>query len=206
MDIPMIEKNQHPNDTMGNKYNWVKIKREYVEGYVVENNEQIWPTMKQLSIKYGCPQAYLRRIAANQKWVIEKTNYVTNYEHAKQTEKIRYLSKKSAKFDGRCIKLAEEGVEKVENLFTRIKENLITTDGVRILISLEDLELAAKILERFQKIGRLALGSSTENVSKAVKTSGDLVSFSDGLNTIMQQIESNPELMKKLETEFLDEE
>lgn len=199
----LIEKNQHTTDLLSNKYDWHNIKREYVEGRIDKDNKQIWPTMKQLSLKYGIPPAYLRRIAASQKWTIEKNNYVTNYEHAKQSEKIKYLAQKSAKFDGKCIKIAEEGIKKIEDFLFRKQD--IEEDGTKIILTIDDLELAAKTLERFQKVGRLALGNSTDNVSKSIKAATEAVSFSDGLNTIMKQIESNPDLMKKIESEFVDE-
>jgi len=197
----LIEKNQHPIDIINNKYDWVNIKREYVEGYADKENKQMWPTMKQLSLKHGIPPAYLRRIAALQKWTIEKNNYVTNYEHCIQAEKIRYLAQKSAKFDGKCIKISEEGIKKIEEYL--FNEN-ITEDGARIYFTMEEMELAAKTLERFQKVGRLALGNSTDNVSKSIKAGSEFVSFSDGLDTVVKQIESNPELYNKLELELLD--
>jgi len=199
----LIEKNQHHNDFMSHKYDWHNIKREYVEGHINEDDKQTWPTMKKLSLKYGIPPAYLRRIASAQKWTIEKTNYVTNYEHSLQAEKIHYLAQKSAKFDGKCIKIAEEGIKKIENLL--FNANIILENGTKVIFPLDDLELAAKTLEKFQKIGRLALGNSTDNVTKSIKAATESISFSDGLNTVMKQIKSNPELLKKLELEFIDE-
>jgi hypothetical protein len=195
-----IEKNQLPI-TIFNKYDWHPVKREYVEGYI-ENDKQIWPTMKELSLKHGIPPAYLRRVASIQKWTIEKQNYVTNYEHAIQSEKIKYLAKKSAAFDDKCIKIAEEGVRKIENLLCN---EIIDKNGVKIVIGIDGIECAAKTLEKFQKIGRLALGNSTDNVTKSIKAATESISFTDGLNIIAKQIESNPELKRKLELEFMDD-
>lgn len=200
----LIEKNQHISSLISNKYNWEQIKREYVEGYTDKENVQKWPTMKELSIKHGCPPAYLRRIASAQKWVIEKQNFVTNFEHALQEEKIKFLAKKAAKFDSRCIKLAETGIKKVEKYFG-LNEDIVSEDGKRLIMTLDDLELAAKTLEKFQKIGRLALGSSTDNISKSIKTPGKQIVFADGLNTVMQQIENNTELKKHIVGEIVDE-
>ena len=201
--MQMIEKNQHISNLISNKYNWEKIKREYVEGYVDKENVQKWPTMKELSIKHGCPSAYLRRVASAQKWVIEKNNYVTNYEHTLQEEKIKYLARKAAKFDSKCIKLAETGISKVEQWLTE-RSNTID-EGVKVVLTMDDLELAAKTIEKFQKIGRLALGSTTDNISKSIKVPGKQVTFAEGLNNVMQQIEGNSELKKHIIGEIVDE-
>jgi len=206
----LIEKNQHLGNEIESKgYDFIAIRAEYVEGLVNDDGKQIWPTMKKLSMKHGVPFAYLRRIAALQHWTAEKQNYITNYEHAKQEEKIKFLAQKATKFDNRCIKIAEEGIKKIETLICN------TLDGVRIneqgeevpipMVGMEELEVAAKTLEKFQKIGRLALGSSTDNISKSIKSSDLSIPFSTGMDVVMKQIESNPELNKQLEDEIIDD-
>jgi len=200
----LIEKNQHPHDIlMSNKYDWIAIRQEYVEGIIDNDNNHTWPTMKNLSIKYAIPHAYLRRIASIQKWTEEKQNFITNYEHAKRTERIKFLTKKSIKFDSNCIDIAEEGIEKIKNAIFNA-DRVVDENGIKILFSIEDLDLLAKTLEKFQKIGRLALGSSTDNVSKMLVQGIESIPFAEGLSTVMKQVESNPDLLKKIESEFID--
>lgn len=200
----LIEKNQHPHDIIvSNKYDWVTVRTEYVEGMQDENDNHKWPTMKELSIKYAIPHAYLRRIAASEKWKDEKNNFITNYEHARHTEKIKFLAKKSAKFDENCINIAEEGIRKIKDTIFNA-EKQITEKGVRILMGIEELESIAKTLEKFQKIGRLALGNSTDNVSKMLSTGKKQIPFAEGITTVWKQVESNPSLLKKIESEYID--
>jgi len=192
-------------EAKNNKYDWGIIKREYVEGYFVDDNIIKWPTMKELALKWGVAPNYLRRVASEDRWTIEKKNYITNYEHTKQEEKIRYLAKKSAKFDTRCAKIAEEGIRRIENYLIQTENNvIIDKDGqsIKIIITLQDLEIAAKTLEKFQKIGRLAFGNTTDN-KREVKDI-NIITFHEGLDITMQQIESNPALKDSIEEEFID--
>jgi len=196
--------NQTVNDFIPKKHPWYKVKIEYIEGHLDKDNNQVWPTMKQLSLKHAIPFAYLRKIASAQKWTIEKNNYITHYEHVRQQEKIKFLAKKSAKFDEKCIKIAEKGIEKIEQyLCNPIIEG--EEDKAHIFFNIDNLELIAKTLEKFQKIGRLALGNSTDNITKNIKTSSGAISFPEGLNLVARQIKGNPELAKKIELEILDE-
>jgi len=194
---------QTTKDFFPRKHSWSRVKTEYVEGCITEEGNQIWPTMKQLSLKHVIPFAYLRRVASEQKWTIEKNNFITNYEHAQQQEKIKYLSKKSAKFDNKCIKLAEEGVKRIEQYLC---DPVIDDNGAetKIVLTIDDLELAAKTLEKFQKIGRLGLGNSTDNITKSIKAGIENMSFSEGLDLVARQIQGNPDLMKKIESDIVD--
>ncbi|GAF75426.1 unnamed protein product, partial [marine sediment metagenome] len=171
----LIEKNQSPTgrqkfiDTC--KYDWTSIRRDYVEGCFDKDNKLVWSTLSQIADKYKLSYTYLRQVASTQKWSIEKQNYRTNYEHAKQTEKIHYLARKAAKFDGKCIAIAEAGIHQIETMLT-IAGEMIDDSGKRVFIDMDMLESMAKTLDKFQKIGRLALGSSTDNLSQNVKNMG----------------------------------
>jgi len=200
----LVEKNQHPcNVVSSNKYDWTSVRIEYVEGYADKEGNQKWPTMKELSLKHGIPNSYLRRIASAEKWKDEKQNYITNYEHARHTERIKHLAKKSIKFDENCILIAEKGIQRIKDNILNA-EKIIEEDGVKVIMPVEELELLAKTLEKFQKIGRLALGSSTDNISKTLKTGQERIPFAEGLDTVMKQVASNPDLLKKIELEYVD--
>jgi len=196
--------NQTVTSINSKKHPWFRVKTEYIEGYIDDENNQIWPTMKQLSLKHAIPFAYLRKIASEQKWTIEKNNYITHFEHIRQQEKIKHLAKKSTKFDERCIKIAEEGITKLEK---HLCEPIIEGDEgeTRAFFRVDDLELIAKTLEKFQKIGRLALGNSTDNITKSIKASANTMTFTEGLDLVSRQIKSNPDLAHKIELEILDE-
>jgi len=204
MDNTLEICNQTVTGINSKKHPWFRVKTEYIEGHIDADNNQVWPTMKQLSLKHAIPFAYLRKIASEQKWTIEKNNYITHFEHVRQQEKIKHLAKKSTKFDERCIKIAEEGITKLEEYLSAP----IIDDGegeTRVFFNIDGLELIAKTLEKFQKIGRLALGNSTDNITKNIKASANSMSFTDGLDLVARQIKSNPDLAHKIELEILDE-
>lgn len=208
------------------KYNWFNIRRDFIEG--IENEEgHYWPTMKDLSDKYNIPFAYLRQIAAEQKWKFEQDSFITTFEHAIQKKKIQHLTKRIIKFDNKCASIAEKGISQIEQLlnFANNHINLVNKGNdefeisdmngsemedpkkrsKEMIISLDFLEQAAKILVNFQKIGRVAFGSAaTINKEENTITMKKAVSFSEGLAKVAQHIKSNPLFKDKIEKEFID--
>ena len=47
---------------------YAQIKEEYTKGIVTDNNEHIFPTLKQLSLKYGVDYHYLQQISYKNHW------------------------------------------------------------------------------------------------------------------------------------------
>lgn len=183
-----------------NKYNWLPIKQDYVEGYDDDDNNHIWPTMSVLSKKYFVPPVYLRKIASENNWTNDKKKFIIKYEQTMQVEAAKQLAKRASKFDNRCMTLAEEGIRKVEKILYPEKTLLNTENCAIPVLTLNDLELAAKTLEKFQKVGRSALGKNDK------KQNGNTieVTFAEGLGYIESHIADNPNKEKELEDEFID--
>jgi len=182
--------------TLYNKYNWIPIKLEYVEGYDDKDNNHIWPTMGQLAKKHHVPPVYLRKIASDNDWTKCKKAFLIKYEQTLELERVRQLAKKANRFDEKCISLAEKGIKEVESILNP-EQPILNENGVEIKYDLNTLELAAKTLEKFQKIGRLSLGINNEKNTKLEKSK----TLSDALNIIAEQMPQEDK--DKLEQEFI---
>ena len=74
------------------KYNWEKIKSEYVEGVKDEKGDIKYPTLKELSEKYGCSYFYIRHKASEENWKQEKHIYSTKIAQLRQEKKSEILA------------------------------------------------------------------------------------------------------------------
>lgn len=193
------KKNEQCKELTKVKYNWDYLKIEFTEGTLDKNGLRQWPTLKELSNKYSIDYGYIRKISSVKKWRECKQSFIQAFENKKQLDRIKHLSEQSIEFDNKCIKLVNKGIKVLEKIF-EISENVVSDNGVKQLLNLDTLEIITKSLERLQKIGRLALGSSTENI--AGKITG--TSFADELDKINQQLESNTVLKDKIIKEFID--
>lgn len=192
-------KNEQSKEISKIKYNWEQLKSEFVEGNINENGIRNWPTLKEISDKYNIDYSYIRKISSNQNWKDCKQLFIQSFENQRQLDRIKHLSEESIKFDNKCIKIVNKGIKVLEDIF-EISENTIDENGNRQLLNLDTLDIITKSLERLQKIGRLALGSSTENISN--KISG--ITFADELDKINQQLKLNTTLKDKLINDFID--
>lgn len=193
------KKNEQSKDIIKPKYNWEDLKIEFTQGSIDDNGVRSWLSLKELSDKHNVEYGYMRKVSSSQNWANCKQMFIQALENQKKIDRIKQLSEDSIKFDNKCIKLVNSGIKVIEEIF-EITENTINENGNRQLLSIDTLDIITKSLERLQKIGRLALGSSTENISNKIHGS----TFADELDKINQQLKSNTTLKNKLIDEFID--
>jgi hypothetical protein len=130
------------------KYDWTKIKAEYVE--VVSESQR--PTLESLAKKYGCNPDYLRAKASKDNWLEESNNFLTLTSQKRQVKKSDLLAEAQveiqSEFDTECLRLAKVGLSYV----AREMEELQNTPDNRRFISV------MKGLEMSQKVGKSAIG------------------------------------------------
>lgn len=198
-NIEQKESKNEQNKDITKKYDWQHLKDKFIEGCINDDGIRSWPSLKELSDKYKVEYGYIRKISSMQNWRDEKQSFIQALEEQKHLDRIKELSDEAIKFDNRCIKMVNSGVKILEDIF-EIAENSIDENGNRKLLNLDTLETITKSLERLQKIGRLALGSSTDNISSKIHGS----TFANELDKINQQIKTNTSLKNKLIEEFID--
>lgn len=135
----------------GKKHDWQVIKNDYVQA----PDEASRPTLEQLAAKYGCSASYLREKAAADRWKVEAERYLQTVNDKRQEQKSTALAGSLAEWDANCFKLAQGGLELV---FAHLKAAHDAAKRGEDLISLKQMDEMSKALERFQKIGKTALG------------------------------------------------
>lgn len=139
------------------KHHWPTLKLGYVEGIVDEEGNRSFMSLEDTAKKYGIAAAYLRRVSAKEGWLQERHILVTKVEQARIEKKSDKLSGEGAKFDIKCLKVAEVGISHIARHFQ------LASEAKTPLPSGELAQLSAAH-KNFQQIGRLALGDSTEKV------------------------------------------
>lgn len=140
------------------KYPWDQIKAAYVEGIPGEGGIH-YPTLEELTQRYGCKFGYLRQRAAKEKWTDQKNIYLTKIEQKKQEKKSDVLASRAAEFDAKCLEIVEVAVSHVKGHFLAAQERFRASRGQEAMND-ERLERLSRTLERYQRAGRIALGES----------------------------------------------
>ncbi|AFY73552.1 hypothetical protein Syn7502_01484 [Synechococcus sp. PCC 7502] len=126
------------------KYDWTKIKAEYVE--VVSESER--PTLDALAKKYGCNPDYLRAKASKDNWLEDSNKFLTLTSQKRRVKKSDLMAEAQSQFDTECLRLAKAGLSYV----AREMEDLQNNPDNRRFISV------MKVLEMSQKVGKTAIG------------------------------------------------
>jgi len=162
------------------------IRELYVEGDVGKDGIRKWSTLRSLSKRFKVKPSTLDMHSTNENWKEFRVQFQLQLESARQQKRIEVLSNASVEFDNHCFDAANQLVDKV---LTKLSE----------ATELFDLESIGRSLEKAQKVGRLASGESTSNSKKELN-----VTFSKGLDMIRKNLESHPDILKKLKDETVD--
>lgn len=147
---------------MSTKHNWEVIKSEYIEGVPSEERgELVYPSLRDLSEKYGVSQSTMRKRSAVEDWPTQRNMYQTKIEQMRREKKAKNLATKSAEFDEEIYKIADIGMKHIQGHFLAAQERFRESRGLEPM-TMSSLEQLSRSLERFQRIGRLALGEATE--------------------------------------------
>lgn len=180
-DLKSIPKLHRPHPSY---YEHIKIL--FVEGELNANNTRVWPKIIELAKRFKLKPGTLEQYAIRENWKLIKSQFLLKLEATRQDKRIEILSSEAVKFDRICFNAANQIIEKI-------------TVDLQKTSDLFKIESIVRSLEKAQKVGRLATGESTSNSRKDL-----VVTFSQGLNMIRKNLESHPELLKKLKDDTVD--
>lgn len=129
------------------KYDWEKIRDEYV----CASDSLFRPTLDELAAKYRCSPSYLREVAAEQGWTQQASDFSNDVESKRREQRSSELAGELAQFDSACYRVARGGLQKI---FEKLQAAIALGEP----ICARDLESLSKALEKFQKVGKTALG------------------------------------------------
>ena len=146
----------------GSNVDWVAVKEAYVCGIIKDDGSLYFPTHVELATQFGSTPSSVASKSSLGDWQTERSLYVANLEQRKKEHRIEELASQAAEFDTRVLKAARAGISHLEAHF-RNAQRLYEQEG--IVMRLNDLDRISRSLERYDRVGRLALGESTHNVA-----------------------------------------
>lgn len=143
------------------KYDWPAIRAAYVEGTEIDGAFTHTPTLEQIAAKFGPNPANLRVRASTEQWTTQRNIFTSKVDQSRREQRATILASRGAEFDTRFLEISEKMLGMAENeVEEKIKQ--IRRDkslGATVPSMLREL---ANSLEKVQKMGRLALGDTTE--------------------------------------------
>jgi hypothetical protein len=125
-------------------HNWEDIKKEYVEGIVVDG-KLTYPSQGDLSVKFGIDAATIGRRASKEKWSVQREILISKISAKRQEKTVEMLSKEGSKFDLDCFNLAQDALDKAKKFL----------DGCT---APDDFNKLATAMKNIQAIGKASLG------------------------------------------------
>ena len=148
--------NKHPEDKIE------AIRQDFVQG-IVENNIRSYPTIEELSKRYENPSITLYRKSSSQDWKEQRTKIQRDLQNEIDRKKQNQLAKDSVNFDDNNLKIAKALQNEIIALLSF--SNKQRQEKERPFFSPSSLNSLSLALSTCQRVGRLALGESTENTN-----------------------------------------
>ena len=147
---------KHPEDKIE------AIRQDFVQG-IVENNIRSYPTIEELSKRYEIPSITLYRKSSSQDWKEQRTKFQRDLQNEIDRKKQSQLAKDSVNFDDNNLKIAKALQNEIIALLSF--SNKQRQEKERPFFSPSSLNSLSLALSTCQRVGRLALGESTENTN-----------------------------------------
>ena len=166
----------------------IKIKDQFVHGYVNELGVRNYPTVDGLVEIHNVARATLYRAVQSESWQATKNEVQTALEQIIEDERINKMFEESKRLDTNSITIAQTMLAKVarrlqEDFVELAKEKDERKNGFKPISDRELLSLSHSA-SNAQKIGKLALGQAQE-ISKVAAN----VSTPDALRRIFDQLD-----------------
>lgn len=147
--------------------NWVDVETDFVEGFykpgATEEEEATYiqkPTLQDLCERHDVSYSAVSKRSAAEKWAHKRKVHWTRIERQRLSKKLEEFEMEAVKFNINTLNAARQGVQNILVHFGMARQVQEKTGEPMNQYKLDALSRA---LERYQKVGRLSLGQSTEN-------------------------------------------
>jgi hypothetical protein len=138
------------------RHDWIAIRQKFVEGVANEDGAVTYPTLDEVAHAHGVRPSFLRQTASRQKWVQGRNIYRAELEQETRKKRREARAKESAQFDTLTLRVAHALVVMASNDIAKASKS-------GAAITLNARKVIADIVEKAQRVGRLALGDATEH-------------------------------------------
>lgn len=161
----------------------LKIRDEFVHGYLNEEAVRVYPTLESLAKRHGLSKSTLYNYSSSESWQDQKNRYQTELQSRIDSERMDKMVAETKKLDDNCIQIAQAMLGAVGRKLQKAIEQERTNND---LLGIAPIELSqlSQVTANAQKIGKLALGQAQE----ISKVSAD-VSNPEAFHRVMEQLD-----------------
>jgi hypothetical protein len=141
-----------------------EIRELYVQGVSDNAGNRVYPSIETLASDFNVAKVTLFRRAKSQDWRTQRAIFEQRLSQEKDSKRLETLIKESVEFDSRNLNLAKAMQGQVTHLI-RLAAQEIQDNDLRRPFTPVGLERLANAVIAIQKVGKLALGETTENTS-----------------------------------------
>jgi hypothetical protein len=139
-----------------------KIRNDFVQGIDGEKGLKEMPSLEDLIKKYNVPKSTLYRVSKKEDWKEQKNLFQNKFQAKLDEERIKNLQQVAKKIDSNSIALAQTFLTSVGQA---LQKNMLDVQNGKTGIQPHQLNSLANVALTAQKVSKVALGESTENIS-----------------------------------------
>lgn len=158
---------------------WLEMRHRYVHGVIDDNGRREWPTLEFLAKRFGIAVVTIGKRVKNENWAGQRADFERRLRDQIDREKRKDLAKEASEFDLTSLRLAKGLQNEIAQIIIDSQEQrrihkeevaaakaagLPAPASVRVLVPATVNSLASA-LSIAQKVGRLAMGETTENAN-----------------------------------------
>ena len=140
----------------------LQIRNEFVQGNQDQEGNRTFPKVEDLVKKFSVAQSTLYRVSQKENWKIERERFQETLRAKLDKQRVKDLTEESKKIDKESIYLAKSIMKTVSKSLRTNDE--VMEDGKKGMIP-SQLNALANAALNAQKIAKLALGETTENLN-----------------------------------------
>jgi len=161
----------------------IKMRDEFIFGYVAEDGERKYPTIEALQRRHDVAIATLRRKADKGDWQKEKNRRQTELQDKLDAERLERLVEGGKRLDDNALQIAQAMLTRVGRKLQRAFR-LEEDDPDVERLGTDEMRELSQVTINAQKVGKLALGEAQE----ISKVSAD-VSNPEAFQEVMEQLD-----------------
>jgi hypothetical protein len=139
-----------------------KIRNDFVQGLDNEKGLKEMPSLEDLIKKYNVPKSTLYRVSNKENWKEQRKMFQDKYQEKLDNERIKNFQQVAKKIDSNSIAIAQTFLT---NVGQALQKNMQDVQNGRQGMQPQQLNSLANVALTAQKIAKIALGESTENIN-----------------------------------------
>lgn len=168
-----------------------KIRIQFVQGIDEGTSERRYKTLEALAVEYNVARPTLYRWAKKESWKSQQERFHEEFLQKVDAQRIKELSQESKKFDSTALGLAKILMNEVGMSLQINQQARAGGDFDNVLTPIQISQLSNTALTA-QKLGKLALGESTDNMKLNAEIS-DTSAFREAMELLDEVANSRRE-------------